>query len=163
AGVDRCCEILEAGLGLDLRKVLFATGRQPQTGEQTQGVDLRKMLQRSSPDTDAACDQLNQTYLAQPAVFVIEYALARLLMTWGLRPQAMIGHSLGEYVAACLAGVFSLEDGLRLVAERARLIEGLPRGAMLAVALSEEELGPYLGPGVSLAAVNGPRFCVLAG
>jgi acyl transferase domain-containing protein/acyl carrier protein len=106
---------------------------------------------------------LNQTRFAHPAVFVIEYALARLLMKWGLQPQAMIGHSLGEYVAACLAGVFSLEDALRLVAARALLIEGLPRGTMLAVALSEEESKAYLGPGVWLAATNGPRFCVLSG
>jgi len=158
--VDDCCEQLKPLLGVDLRRLLF---REPQGVKRTAGLDLRMMLQRGKRSSGEGEDELNRTYLAQPAVFVIEYALAQLLRFWGLRPQAMIGHSLGEYVAACLAGVFSLADGLRLVAERARLIEGLPGGGMLAVALSEEELGPYLGPGVSLAAINGPRFCALAG
>ena len=77
-----------------------------------------------------------------PAVFVVEYALAQLLMEWGIRPQAMIGYSLGEYTAACLAGVFSLGDCLALVARRARMIEELPPGAMLAVPLPLEEIEP---------------------
>jgi acyl transferase domain-containing protein/acyl carrier protein len=163
--VDHCCALLNPLLGVDLRELLF---RAPEKASETANLDsprldLRKMLRRGSQSSEIAENELNRTFLAQPAVFVVEYALARLLGSWGLRPQAMIGHSLGEYVAACLAGVFSLEAGLRLVAERARLIEGLPGGRMLAVALSEEELKPYLGSGVSLAAVNGPRLCVLAG
>jgi acyl transferase domain-containing protein/acyl carrier protein len=160
AEVDDCCEQLKPWLGVDLRRLLF---RESQGVKRAAGLDLRLMLQRGKRSSGEGEDELNRTHLAQPAVFVIEYALAQLLRSWGLRPQAMIGHSLGEYVAACLAGVFSLADGLKLVAGRARLIEGLPGGGMLAVALGEEELGPYLGPGISLAAINGPRFCALAG
>src|SRR5204862_2915989 len=100
--------------------------------------------------------RLKQTALAQPAVFVIEYALAHLLMHWGIRPQALIGYSLGEYVAACLAGVMSLEDALKLVARRARMIQELPAGAMIAVARSEKSVQPYLDEQISLAALNGP-------
>ena len=86
--------------------------------------------------------RLNHTHLAQPLLFVIEYALAKLWMDWGIEPQAMIGYSIGEYVAACLAGVFSLEDALFLVARRAQMIQELPGGSMLAVPLSEQEIRP---------------------
>ena len=101
--------------------------------------------------------------LSQPALFVIEYSLAQLLMDWGVRPQAMIGHSIGEYVAACLAGVFSVEDALALVAARGRLMQNMPGGAMLAVSLPQEEVKPLLGEHLSLAAVNGPANCVVSG
>ncbi len=104
--------------------------------------------------------------MAQPIVFVVEYALARLLMLWGVRPQAMIGYSLGEYVAACLSGALSLEDALVLVARRAKLIQDLPAGAMLAVPLPEAEVRPLLGDfgeGFAVAATNGPHFCVVGG
>jgi acyl transferase domain-containing protein len=94
---------------------------------------------------------------------VVQYALAQLFISWGLTPQALIGHSLGEYVAACLAGVFSLEDALALVAERGRLMQQLDEGAMLSVALSEHELRRRLGPELDLAAVNSPTLCVAAG
>jgi amino acid adenylation domain-containing protein len=104
---------------------------------------------------------LEQTVNAQPALFVIEYALARLWMSWGIEPKAMIGHSIGEYVAACLAGVLSLEDALALVAARGRLMQSLPEGAMLSVALPEAEL--RLGADLSLAAVNAPSSCVVSG
>src|SRR5262249_749498 len=95
--------------------------------------------------------------------FVIEYALAKLWMAWGVHPQVMIGHSIGEYVAACLAGVFSLEDALMLVATRGRLVQQLQSGAMLAVALPEKETHPLLDPNLSLAAVNSPALCVVSG
>ncbi len=110
---------------------------------------------RSAEDGGTRID-LNQTWIAQPALFVIEYALAQLWMSWGVRPWAMIGHSLGEYVAACLAGVFSLEDALVLVAGRGRLMQQQPSGAMLAVPLAEDELRPLLGGQLDLAAVNAP-------
>jgi amino acid adenylation domain-containing protein len=100
---------------------------------------------------------------ALPALFVTEYAMARLWMSWGVEPDAMIGHSLGEYVAACLAGVLPLEDALALVALRAKLFEGLPEGAMLSVPLSENELRPLLNENISLAAINAPSFCVVSG
>src|SRR5262249_19045834 len=108
-------------------------------------------------------DQLNQTWLAQPALFAVEYALAQLWMSWGVQPQAMIGHSLGEYVAATLAGVFSLEDALALVAARGHLMQQLPGGAMLAVYLPEQARRPLLSAQLDLAAVNGPAACVVAG
>jgi len=139
--VDVCAELLKPRLGLDLREVIYP---QMERSQETAG-------------------QLAQTALTQPALFVIEYALARLWMQWGVRPRAMIGHSIGEYVAACLAGVFSLEDALALVAERGRLMQQLPAGAMLAVSLSEEELQPYLNDGLYLAVINEPSLCVLSG
>ncbi|HSG38293.1 MAG TPA: amino acid adenylation domain-containing protein, partial [Thermoanaerobaculia bacterium] len=110
-----------------------------------------------------AAERLERTALAQPALFAVEYALAELLREWGIRPAAMIGHSIGEYVAACLAGVFSLRDALALVAVRGRLMQGLPAGAMLVVPRPEEEARRFLEEGLSLAAVNGPSFCVLSG
>jgi phthiocerol/phenolphthiocerol synthesis type-I polyketide synthase E len=140
-GVDHCCEALRPLLGLDLRAVLYP-----------------------APDgLEEAARRLEQTALAQPALFTVEHSLARLWMGWGVRPRAMLGHSLGEYVAACLAGVFSLEDALALVAERGRLMQSLPAGAMLAVPLPEGEIAPLLGPGLSLAAVNGPARAVVSG
>ena len=108
-------------------------------------------------------EKLNQTYMTQPALFVIEYALAKLWMEWGIKPQAMIGHSIGEYVAACLAGVFSLEDALGLVAARGRLMQSMPGGSMLSVGLAEDVVISLLGAELSLAAVNGPGMCVVAG
>jgi len=150
--IDRCAEILRPWLGLDLRRVL-CEGTAPR----------RSLLGRRSAAHAGGLGELGRTAIAQPAVFVVEYALARLLMHWGLRPQAMIGYSIGEYVAACLAGVMSLEDALRLVARRARLIENLPAGAMLAVPLAESELLPRLVPGLSLAALDGPHLSVVAG
>lgn len=161
--LDRCCEILKAELGVDLRSLLFAPEIQPQEAFQTQGLNLRKMLRRDRAQIDAASEPLNQTYLAQPAVFAIEYALTRMLIAWGIRPHAMIGHSLGEYVAACLAGVFSLQDALLLVARRARMIQSVAGGAMLAVGLGESEIKPLLGDNLSLAATNARSLSVISG
>jgi acyl transferase domain-containing protein len=169
--VDRCCEILKPHLGIDLREVIFdGTGQEGDAvkGEGTEsaplaGFDLRKMLGRAQAGGGEKGRRLDQTVFAQPAVFVVDYALAQLWMKWGVEPEAMIGYSLGEYVAACLAEVFSLEDALLLVARRARMIQGLPAGAMLAVPLPEEEVVPLLSSRLSLAAVNGPSFCAVAG
>jgi amino acid adenylation domain-containing protein len=136
--IERCAAIL-ASHGLDLVRALY-----------------------SSADA-AAGERLALTGTAQPAIFAVEYALAQLWRSWGIEAKGFIGHSVGEFVAACLAGVFSLADALGLVAARGRLMEGLPRGAMTAVRLAEHEIAPYLGPSVSLAAVNGPSHCVLAG
>lgn len=139
--VDLCCEHLKPHLGLDLRDVLY-----PRDGDEAE-VEER----------------LKQTAITQPALFVVEYALAKLLEEWGVRPQAMIGHSIGEYAAACLAGVFSLEDALRLVAARGRLMQSAAPGAMLSVPLAEADVRPLLGGQLSLAAINAPSLCVVAG
>ncbi|MCG3148784.1 MAG: D-alanine--poly(phosphoribitol) ligase subunit 1 [Verrucomicrobiae bacterium] len=135
--VDRCAAIL----GFDLRAVLF-----PAAGHE-----------------EEARRQLIQTKFTQPALFVIEYALARLWMSWGVQPMAMIGHSVGEYAAACLAGVLTLEDAVALVAERAALVQALPGGAMLAVRLTEAEVTPLLNARLAVAAVNSPKLCVVSG
>ncbi len=139
--VDLCSEILEPQLSLDLRKIIFP----------------------SDDDIGCAAEKLKQTAITQPALFVIEYALARLFISWGIKPSAMIGHSIGEYVAACLSGVFSFKDCLKLVALRGRLIQDLPEGKMLAVPLSEEKLKPLLGNGLSIASVNSANQCTVSG
>ncbi|MGI4823003.1 MAG: amino acid adenylation domain-containing protein [Janthinobacterium lividum] len=127
------------------------------------GLDLRTLLYPEAGQEEAAAQHLAQTAITQPAMFVVEYALARQLMHWGVNPDAMIGHSLGEFVAACLAGVFSLSDALKLVATRGQLVQQLPTGVMLAVEADPEQLLPLLSEGISLAVVNGPQACVLAG
>ena len=129
------------------------------------GIDVRHVLYPEPEHLQAASAKLEQTAMAQPALFLVAYALAQLWQSWGVRPQAMIGHSLGEYVAACLAGVLSLEDALRVVVRRGQLMQSLPPGAMLAVQMSEADLRPRLAgePSLSLAAVNGPSQCVVSG
>ncbi|HKU73634.1 MAG TPA: MupA/Atu3671 family FMN-dependent luciferase-like monooxygenase [Pyrinomonadaceae bacterium] len=139
--VDECAEILARWLDLDLRGLLYP----------------------SEARSAEASEKLTQTQFTQPALFVIEYCLARLWMHWGIKPEAMIGHSLGEYVAACLAGVFTLEEALPLIAMRGRLVAEMPTGHMLAVRLPETELLPLLNGQLSLAAVNSSSQCVVAG
>ncbi|MGO9203154.1 MAG: type I polyketide synthase [Limisphaerales bacterium] len=128
-----------------------------------QGLDLRPLLFPPPGDEEAARGQLTQTTITQPALFVIEYALAKLWLAWGVRPAAMIGHSVGEYVAAVLAGVMSLEDGLTLLAERARLMQSMPAGGMLSVRLPETEVRPLLSGSLAIAVVNSPKLCVVSG
>jgi len=142
-GVDRCCTILQPQLGFDLRQVLYP----------------------AIEDTEAAI-RLQQTAIAQPALFVVEYALAQLWMSWGVQPAAMIGHSIGEYVAACLAGVFSLEDALSLVVTRGKLMQQQPKGAMLSVSLLLDDLQRVvsdIGEKISIAASNSPALSVVSG
>jgi non-ribosomal peptide synthase protein (TIGR01720 family) len=139
--VDFCARHLAPLLGLDLRDVLYP-----------------------NQERLAECEELlGQTALTQPALFVVEYALSQLLARWGVRPHAMIGHSIGEYVAACLAGVFSPEEALALVAARGRVMQSAERGSMLMVQLPEREVLPLLGRQLSLASVNAPSMCVVAG
>jgi amino acid adenylation domain-containing protein len=170
AAVDECCELLRPVLGSDLRDVLYpsasssspASSASSAEGEEGGGGwDLRALLGRGGGEPSASA--LDETGIAQPALFVVEYALARLWMDWGVRPRALLGHSLGEYVAACIAGVLRVEDALRLVALRARLIGALPAGAMLAVALGEAALREILPPALDVAAVNTPESCVVSG
>ena len=164
--VDLCAEKLAPWLGADLREVLFSPG------EWTPPPKAKPKLRSPSPgggEGDGRGGQgvrstrLDRTEYAQPACFVVEYALGRLLMEWGIEPQALIGYSLGEYVAACLSGALALDDALELVARRAKLIQDLPGGAMLAVPLPEDEVRSLLGEGIDLSATNGPHFCVVGG
>ena len=134
--VDACHRILAGEVSRDIRDVMFGT------------------------DT---AHQLTSTDWAQPALFTLEYALAQLWMARGVRPTAMIGHSIGEYVAATLAGVIPLDDALRLVAARGRHMAAMPPGAMTVVPLAEEAVAPRLGPMLSIAAVNGRELCVVSG
>ncbi|MEU1844744.1 type I polyketide synthase [Micromonospora sediminicola] len=136
AAVDECADLLRPHLEVDIREVAF--------------------------DPDRA-DLLAQTRYTQPAVFVVDYALALLWRSWGVEPAAMVGHSVGEYVAATLAGVFRLPDALRLVAARGELMQSLPPGRMLAVGLGEAEVTPMLPAGLTVATVNAPGSCVVAG
>ncbi len=161
--VDRCAEILRPLLGLDLREVLYPPEDAAPEGSEF-GVDLRAMLGRAAAETvDDAQERLNRTSLAQPALFVTEYALQRLWAEWGVRPAAMLGHSLGEWVAATVAGVWSLEDALVLVAERARLIEALPEGGMMGIGVPEEEARPLLRGRLYVGALHGPAITVISG
>jgi amino acid adenylation domain-containing protein len=118
--VDRCCELLKVEPGLDFRGLLFVGGREAPVGCRRRKSNQRKAAPEAGSEAYAASDPLNHAGLRQVTVFVVEYALARLLMEWGLRPRAMIGRGLGEYSAACLAGVLSLPDALTLVANWAR-------------------------------------------
>ena len=127
------------------------------------GRDLRQLLYPESTDLGAAEELLRKTSFQQPAIFTIEYALAKLWKNWGVRPAAMIGHSIGEYVAACIAEVFSLKDALMLVATRGRMMQELPGGAMLSVRLPVEEIESKLNGNLSIAAINAPSLCVVSG
>ncbi|TDQ00457.1 type I polyketide synthase [Labedaea rhizosphaerae] len=135
------------------------------TGVRGGQVDLAALLGRSSAPADERTAALERTEVVQPALFAVEYAVARTLLAWGLRPQVMLGYSLGEYVAACLAGVLSLEDAIKLVAHRARLIDALPGGGMLAVSATVEALAGFdlADRGIDVAAINGPQVTVVAG
>jgi phthiocerol/phenolphthiocerol synthesis type-I polyketide synthase E len=138
--IDHCAELLKTKLGYDLRKLVYPS-------EKNAELSTQRLLRPSA---------------GLPAIFSTEYALAKLFFSWGVRPACMIGHSLGEYTAACLSGVFSLADALGLVVFRGAMFETLAKGAMLSVALPENELGP-LPEGVCIAAINAPGQCVLSG
>ncbi|MGG6293713.1 beta-ketoacyl synthase N-terminal-like domain-containing protein [Leptolyngbya sp. AN02str] len=142
--LDRCAEILRSEMEHSLLEVLY-------------------------PDKSATLDSpfcLNETAYTQPALFALEYALAELWRSWGIEPDVVMGHSVGEYVAACVAGIFSLEEGLKLIAARARLMQALPTGKMLAVLAPEslvaERIAPYHQV-ASIAAINGAKNVVISG
>ncbi|MCC5648027.1 polyketide synthase dehydratase domain-containing protein, partial [Nostoc sp. CHAB 5824] len=140
--LNRCDQILRPYLELSLLEVLY-------------------------PSSEPSHLNLNQTAYTQPALFALEYALVQLWKSWGIEPDVVIGHSVGEYVAACVAGVFSLEDGLKLIASRGKLMQALPRdGEMVALLASEEQalaaIEPYIRE-ISIAAINGPRSLVISG
>ncbi len=139
--IDRCARHLKKRLGQDIRKIIFPAAR-------------------SRAD---AAEALKDTQWAQPALFTTSYALARLWLSWGVRPSMMIGHSVGEYVAATLAGVMTLEDALTVIARRGQLVSALPRGSMLGVMAGEDVVARFARGKVSLAAINAPGFSVLSG
>ncbi len=141
AVVDECATLLQPILGLDLRGVLF-----PHDGV--------------NEETTARMDR---TALSLPALFTLEYALVKQYAAWGVTPAAMVGHSLGEYVAACVAGVFSLPDALKVVAARGRLIGALPPANMLAVLQPADKIMPRLGEGLWLACTNSRDSCTISG
>ena len=141
AAIDDCCEILKPHLGRDLRELLY-----PADG-----------------DVETARTSLQDTFYTQPAIFVIEYSLARLWQSFGIQPAMMVGHSIGEFVAATLAGVWALEDALRIIALRGRLMQALPRGSMLAVGASADVVDGQLPAAVQIASNNSPTTCVVAG
>jgi acyl transferase domain-containing protein/acyl carrier protein len=167
AALDRCDELLRPLLGESILSVLYPeqeTGRQEdkKTGRQEDWVDPESKIQNLK-------SKINQTAYTQPALFALEYALAQVWLSWGIKPDVVMGHSVGEYVAACVAGVFSLEDGLKLIAERGRLMQALPTGGvMVAVQASEATVAAALAqvatPGtVEIATINAPESMVIAG
>ncbi|MCK5147660.1 SDR family NAD(P)-dependent oxidoreductase [bacterium] len=138
--VDRCANILTPLIHEDIRNLLNA-----------------------DPHDESAAIKLKLTTFAQPAIFIVSYAMAKLWMHWGIKPAVLLGHSIGEYVAACVAGVFSMEEAVRLVAQRGKLMQSLPTGVMLAVTLSEEELISRMDTSFDLAAINAPSLTVVSG
>lgn len=139
--MQECCRLFTAELGQDLYAIIY-----PATGEEAKSEEL-----------------LKQTLITQPALFSIEYALAKTWQSLGVRPNAMIGHSIGELVAACVSGVFRLEDAVKIVANRGKLMQQMQPGAMLAVGLTEEKAKIWTSDKICLAVVNGENACVLAG
>ncbi|MEB3282830.1 MAG: SDR family NAD(P)-dependent oxidoreductase [Lyngbya sp.] len=136
--IDECSELIKPHLDQDIREIIYP---------------------KQHPENNL----INETAYAQPALFIIEYALAKLWISWGVKPQAMIGHSIGEYVAATLAGVFSLEDALALVATRGKLMQTCPSGAMLSVSSTPEKIQSILPQELVIATINSPDLCVISG
>lgn len=139
AAIDACAEILVQETGEDFRTLLFTYDAQ---------LDDKRLY---------------NTYYTQPALFMTSYAMAQLWMSWGIRPTAFIGHSVGEYVAAHLAGIFSLKDALKMIVIRGRLSSAISHGSMLSVYASVHDILPKLPPALSVAAINSPEGCVIAG
>jgi len=131
--------------------------------QQHHQVDVRSLLYPAAERAKESAKLISQPQFALPALFAVGYALSRLWMSWGIRPRAMIGHSFGEYVAACLAEVFTLSNVLTLVVTRGRLMQQLAPGAMIVVRLSEVELQHYLSEELAISAVNSPGICTASG
>ncbi len=157
---DRVAAALAPHLEFDLRELLFGGAAPAVATGEAAGLDLRAMLRRGGAEP---AGDLAPTERAQPALFAVEVALARLLERWGVKPSALVGYSLGELSAAYISGALPLEAAALLVATRARWIAELPSGSMLAVPLPAAEAAPYLSATVALAATNGPHLSVLSG
>ncbi|MFK7849090.1 MAG: type I polyketide synthase [Rhodothermales bacterium] len=141
AAIDECAAILKPLLGFEIRDLLYP----------------------SKAKEKEAKAKINQTMVAQPGIFATSYALAKLWMHRGITPRAMIGHSVGEFVAACLAGIYTLEEGLKLVTLRGKLMQDMPGGSMMAVRAAVADIEKHLGKDIDIAAVNSPAMCVLSG
>lgn len=138
ATIDECATLLQELLGIDMRTVLY-------------------------PDNQAIDTSKRFNEFIQPIFFSVQYALAKLWLSWGVQPRAMIGHSVGEYAMACIAGVMSLFDALQLVTIRGKLVQSTSQGAVIAISMRSEQLKHYLGAGLSLAVVNAPKRCLVSG
>lgn len=138
---DACCDMLVPLIGRDLRHVMFPPDDQ----------------------VDQANEILKATQFTQPALFALGYSLAQVWLSWGFQPVALMGHSIGEFVAACVAGVFSLTDGLKMIAERGAAMQALPGGSMMSVRLSGAEVAPLLWGEMAIGSFNGPSLCVVSG
>jgi acyl transferase domain-containing protein/SAM-dependent methyltransferase len=146
--LDECARLLRPHLAVELRELLYgAAGDVSSRDGGPEGDDRR----------------LHDVQYMQPALFAVSYALAKLWMSWGVHPSALDGHGVGEYVAACLSGVFSLRDALALVAHKGALLQSGPRGRMLSVEAAQESVRPLLDDGLSVSAVNAPDLCVVSG
>ncbi len=155
--IDQCSELLFPLLQFDIRERLYPKHEDP-NDDVTNGDQ-----NESHPETN-----INQTFVAQPGIFITSYALAKLWIHWGIQPEAMIGHSIGEFVAACLGGVFSLEDALSIVVSRAKGMQKLPAGSMLSIRLGETDVRNHLREydrkgQIDLAVMNSPTLCVVSG
>lgn len=139
--IDECLDLVRPYLDIDLRQLMFPT----------------------DDNLEEAAKELKRPSRNLPAIFMTEYALAQLWCSWGIEPAALTGHSLGEYTAACLAGVLSLKDALFVVTLRGKLFETLPEGGMVSVPMTEEALQPYLTNGLAIAVINNPELCVVSG
>lgn len=159
--VDLCCDLLRPLLGQDLRTVLYPEANPNTPCANSPQMDLRALLSgRQSTGAPTAIDQISFTH---PAMFTTGYALSRMLISWGIRPDALAGYSLGEYIAACLAGVLSLEDALKLTVIRTKLIQELAPGRMLAVMSREPDIAPLLTPPLYVAGIAGASLTIAAG
>ncbi|MCP4150442.1 MAG: type I polyketide synthase, partial [bacterium] len=172
--MDRGFKILKPIMEIDIKELLYPENRtyKPEEGIEDGKHKLEKTKEEGTnhpvsnirhPASSPHSASIRNTEITQPLIFLFEYALAQQLISWGITPDTMIGHSIGEYTAACLAGVFSLEDALKLVVMRGRLMQRLPKGAMLGIALTEKELEPMLDEKIQLAAVNSSELCVVSG
>ncbi|MGD2087793.1 MAG: amino acid adenylation domain-containing protein [Candidatus Aminicenantes bacterium] len=159
--MDRCFEILKPLMGDDIKKILYPQ-HTPPFGHPSQEGNFKKQHATRNSQLATSSNKIDQIQIAQIMVFIFEYSLAKLLMKWGVKPEAMIGYSFGEYATACIAGVFSLEDALKLIVSRGKLIERVPAGSMLSVPLAVQELKPLLNGGLSIAIDNG-QSCIVAG
>ncbi|MEO6733666.1 MAG: amino acid adenylation domain-containing protein [Ferruginibacter sp.] len=138
--VDECAAILQSYIGSDIRKIIFV---------ENAGSEAEELLK--------------DTRITQPAIFVIEYALGKLWMSWGIEASVYFGHSIGEFVAAHFAGIFSLEDALKLIAIRGKMVSELPTGSMLSVKITAKELSEIIPDDLDIAAINSTNLCVVAG